>query len=277
MADSLVSQFGIGDGCSTDGYAKPFLCRNGKCSMMLDDADALPEDPFGMDTTSIYQGAAGWFENMQLDCAEYESHAVQMSVQLSFPEVEAFLREVGSDSKSTLPETNKVRDGCNVGFGLLDAFSGCSKSNNDDGRSGYSSFIGFGSLEFFGYSEVIDSLFHHVGESSKGLGQESDDDGSPHAALFLALGYLDVQNLLLIGRVCKSLHFTVQSDPLLWRRIHIDKPMSERITDDILQQLTSRAQGNLQCLSLVDCQGFTDKGLKFVLESNPKLTEVCII
>jgi hypothetical protein len=39
-------------------------------------------------------------------------------------------------------------------------------------------------------------------------------------------------------------------------------------------QLTNRAQGNLQCLSLVECPRITDDGLKHVLENNPRLTKV---
>jgi hypothetical protein len=40
------------------------------------------------------------------------------------------------------------------------------------------------------------------------------------------------------------------SDSLLWRSIHIDQPLSGRITDDALLRLADRAQGTLQCLNL---------------------------
>jgi hypothetical protein len=100
------------------------------------------------------------------------------------------------------------------------------------------------------------------------------DKEAPHAAFAFALGYLGVRDLLVVETVCRSLRSTVQSDPLLWRSIHIDQPLNEKITDDVLLQLTNRAQGNLQCLSLVECPRITDDGLKHVLENNPRLTKV---
>ncbi|TYG49634.1 hypothetical protein ES288_D10G109800v1 [Gossypium darwinii] len=65
------------------------------------------------------------------------------------------------------------------------------------------------------------------------------------------------------------------NDPLLWRDIHINPPLNEKITDDVLLQITGRGQGSLQCLSLVDCQRITDEGLKRVVENNPKLIKPC--
>ncbi|TYI65042.1 hypothetical protein E1A91_D09G130200v1 [Gossypium mustelinum] len=99
-------------------------------------------------------------------------------------------------------------------------------------------------------------------------------EGTPHEALILALGYLGVQDLFLIENVCTSLRSVVQNDPLLWRDIHINLPLNEKITDDVLLQITGRGQGSLQCLSLVDCQRITDEGLKRVVENNPKLIKV---
>ncbi|PPD96921.1 hypothetical protein GOBAR_DD06055 [Gossypium barbadense] len=54
--------------------------------------------------------------------------------------------------------------------------------------------------------------------------------------------------------------------------------MNEKITDDVLLQITGRGQGSLQCLSLVDCQRITDEGLKHVVENNPKLIKTnCLL
>ncbi|KAB2016459.1 hypothetical protein ERO13_D08G092600v2 [Gossypium hirsutum] len=100
-------------------------------------------------------------------------------------------------------------------------------------------------------------------------------EGTPHEALILALGYLGVRDLFLIENVCTSLRSVVQNDPLLWRDIHINLPLNEKITDDVLLQITGKGQGSLQCLSLVDCQRITDEGLKRVVENNPKLIEPC--
>ncbi|XP_052477835.1 F-box protein SKIP14 isoform X3 [Gossypium raimondii] len=100
-------------------------------------------------------------------------------------------------------------------------------------------------------------------------------EGTPHEALILALGYLGVRDIFVIENVCTSLRSVVQNDPLLWRDIHINPPLNEKITDDVLLQITGRGQGSLQCLSLVDCQRITDEGLKHVVENNPKLIKPC--
>nr|GLL49541.1 F-box protein SKIP14-like [Ipomoea trifida] len=111
----------------------------------------------------------------------------------------------------------------------------------------------------------------------KDLACSSDDKGeAPHEGLSYALNYLGVKDLLSVQMVCKSLCSTVKNDPLLWRSIHIDKPLNERITDDVLQLLTSRAQGSMECLSLVECPRITDDGLRRVLEANPHLTKLCV-
>ncbi|XP_024193422.1 F-box protein SKIP14 isoform X2 [Rosa chinensis] len=102
------------------------------------------------------------------------------------------------------------------------------------------------------------------------------DGGAHDGALMLALSYLGVRDLLVVERVCRSLYSTVRGDPLMWRSIHIDQPLNEKITDEVLLQLTDRAQGNLQCLSLVECPRITDDGLKRVLENNPRLTKLSV-
>ncbi|KAG5520443.1 hypothetical protein RHGRI_033134 [Rhododendron griersonianum] len=47
---------------------------------------------------------------------------------------------------------------------------------------------------------------------------------------------------------CKSLWDAVQNDPLLWRSIQKDRPLSDKITDEALLQLSSRAQDTLQSM-----------------------------
>ncbi|KAL4570130.1 hypothetical protein LXL04_025781 [Taraxacum kok-saghyz] len=98
----------------------------------------------------------------------------------------------------------------------------------------------------------------------------------PHEAFLLSLSYLPTKDLLLLESVCRTLHSTIRNDPLLWRTIHIDQPLSEKITDDILVQLTTRSEGNLRCLTLIKCPRITDDGLKRVLETNPKLTKLSV-
>ncbi|KAE9610501.1 hypothetical protein Lal_00029740 [Lupinus albus] len=103
-----------------------------------------------------------------------------------------------------------------------------------------------------------------------------EDELGPHPALNFALCYLGLADLLAVERVCKSLHSTVQGDPLLWRSIHLDQPLNERIADDVLFQLTNRSQGKLQCLRLVECTRITDDGLRRVLEANPTLIKLSV-
>ncbi|CAH9135562.1 unnamed protein product [Cuscuta epithymum] len=77
-------------------------------------------------------------------------------------------------------------------------------------------------------------------------------------------------------QVCRSLCCVVQNDPLIWRNIKIDHPLSDKITDEALLQLANRAKGQLCCSSLVECLKITDGGLKNVLERNKRLTKLSV-
>ncbi|KAI4384180.1 hypothetical protein MLD38_002368 [Melastoma candidum] len=101
-------------------------------------------------------------------------------------------------------------------------------------------------------------------------------DGTPHYALYLALGYLGVRDLLSVERVCRSLRLAVQTENSLWRSIHVHQPLNEKITDEVLLQLTDKARGKLECLSLVECPRITDDGLRRVLKRNPELRKLSV-
>jgi hypothetical protein len=98
--------------------------------------------------------------------------------------------------------------------------------------------------------------------------------GEPHAALFLALGYMRLPELLACWRVCRLLGEAVAGDTLLWRRVAVEPPLSNRVTDEILAKLTARAEGTLRSLHLVGCSRVSDAGLLRVVEQNPRVTEV---
>lgn len=177
--------------------------------------------------------------------------------------------------------------GCSKEKGIGDAscdgeFGGCSKEKGVDDASDASFPGGFGSA--CAVADILSFRDDNCGfsnqqnvESQHGNGICSAGDGGAHdGALMFALGYLGVRDLLVVESVCKSLYSTVRGDPFLWRSIHIDQPLNEKITDEVLLQLTDRAQGNLQCLSLVECPRITDDGLKRVLENNPRLTKVSL-
>ncbi|KAF1858948.1 hypothetical protein Lal_00000768 [Lupinus albus] len=109
-------------------------------------------------------------------------------------------------------------------------------------------------------------------EEAAGENCLGEDELSPHPALNFALCYLSLADILAVERVCKSLHSTVQSDPLLWRSVHLDQPLNERIADDVLLNLPI----DLRCLRLVECTRITDDGLKCVLEANPTLIKLSV-
>ncbi|KAI4304924.1 hypothetical protein MLD38_040381 [Melastoma candidum] len=111
-------------------------------------------------------------------------------------------------------------------------------------------------------------------ENSSG-GYSAGNDGT-HYALYLSLGYLGLRDLLSVERVCKSVHSAVRTENALWRSLHVHQPLNEKITDEVLLHLTGRAQGKLECLSLVECPRITDDGLKRVLERNPNLSKLSV-
>lgn len=97
----------------------------------------------------------------------------------------------------------------------------------------------------------------------------------PHAALFLVLGYLRLPDLLAFQSVCRLFREAIAGDRLLWMRITVEPPLSGRLTDDALLELTSRAGGALKSLALLDCWKITDAGLLQVIDRNPTISEVC--
>ncbi|XP_022967133.1 F-box protein SKIP14-like isoform X2 [Cucurbita maxima] len=104
----------------------------------------------------------------------------------------------------------------------------------------------------------------------------SDLGEPPHTALNFVLGYLGTRELLVIESVCKSLQSTAEDDPFFWRNINICGKVDVKITDDILLKLTSKAQGGLESLSLVNCVMISDNGLNEVLLNNPKVTKLSV-
>lgn len=117
-------------------------------------------------------------------------------------------------------------------------------------------------------SETTDGKEHEV-QSSVGI-------GPPHEALFLAVAYFPLFELLATKEVCKSLRDAVSNDILPWLDIIVKKPLNSRITDDILIEITSKAKGRLRTLALISCGKITDDGLQQVVEKNPLLCKLYI-
>lgn len=283
-------------------YGRDRVDRSGSPeSVSKDILDLLPSDPFGMDISTTFTAITGWLEDLEVDYrgygrnnggnsrGEYNLFAGWNFIWNNAVQFQTFRSNMQFGEKSN---TACHIDGCTLekgkgialnqgGFGSLsigqDALSFRNESTSSIGQQSHQG--GFGSLP------VGQDALSFGNESTSSIGPQSQEvaescadgyGGAPHVALPFALSFLGVRDLLSVERVCRSLHSTVRSDPLLWRSTHIDQPLNERITDDVLLQLTSRAQGNLQCLSLVECPSITDDGLKRVLESNPRLTKLCV-
>ncbi|RWW03924.1 hypothetical protein BHE74_00027125 [Ensete ventricosum] len=107
-------------------------------------------------------------------------------------------------------------------------------------------------------------------------GCRNPDAGSSDGtgALLLVLGYLRLPELLTFQRVSRLFRDAVAGDGLLWRRVTVQRPLSGRLTDDALLRITSRAEGKLESLALMDCWKITDDGLMQVVDRNPSITKV---
>ncbi|KAJ1392450.1 Leucine-rich repeat domain superfamily [Sesbania bispinosa] len=251
-------------------------------SVSKDILDLLPSDPFGMDISTTFTAITGWLEDLEVDYGAYGGDELgaseenyQLFAGLNFIWNNA-MRFHGFPGGNVCVEEKKLH-------GPSGLVGECSR--REDGASASCNFD-FGSacdmdgmLDFgCDYKDVpIASVSGDTDMDDVNPLGGDDPELTPHPALSFCLSYLGLSDLLVVERVCKSLHATVRGDPLLWRSIHIDQPLNERITDDVLLQLTNRAQGNLQCLSLVECTRITDDGLKRVLEANPKLLKVSSI
>lgn len=258
-------------------YGRDRVDRGGSPeSVPKDIIDLLPSDPFGMDISTTFTAITGWLEDLEVDYGGYgrknvgagkEEYSLFAGLNLIWNRAMRFQSFPGD----TLFD-DKYNIACPSGPYVEDREMGVAFN-----QAGYGAILN--AEEKGGFNNGSTSvLAQNVEVSPENVECCSDLDGrSPHEAFLFALSYLGPRDLLLLERVCKSLRSTVRSDPLLWKSIHVDQPLNERITDDVLLQLTSRAQGNLQCLSLVECPRITDDGLKRILDTNPRLTKVSLV
>ncbi|XP_027340891.1 F-box protein SKIP14 [Abrus precatorius] len=274
--DNLVSpmRMGIAEKSGVDNCFEYGIDRCDRGGTSHDDiVDLLPSDPFGMDISTTFTAAiTGWLEDLEVDYGGYRRDELgaggenyQLFAGLNFFWNNAMRFHACVEEKRGFAECCYVSEGgaaasCNFGYGSAcdDDMVRLAVPSVSDGMT------------------VGDFVNCCGGEGGGGGGGGGGDELAPHPALSFSLGYLGLSDLLVVERVCKSLHSTVWGDPLLWRSIRVDQPLNERITDDVLLQLTSRAQGHLQCLSLVECTRITDDGLKRVLEVNPKLIKLSV-
>ncbi|KAK9935452.1 hypothetical protein M0R45_022555 [Rubus argutus] len=98
--------------------------------------------------------------------------------------------------------------------------------------------------------------------------------GPPHEALFIILTYLPLLELLSMNQVCTSLRDAVNTDVLSWLNIIVEKPLNLRLCDQILMKITSKANGRLRTLALMNCARITDDALQRVIEQNPLINKL---
>lgn len=253
-----------------------------------DIVDLLPSDPFKMDTESTFTAITGWLEDLEVGYGGYvrgnnggdrqEDYGLfggwnwiwnnsfnfqpfpgnfQFVANLNVG-IQSFPGHFPVYEEPRVGNVNQPGEETDIGGTLAPHDLGFQPSCSNQGT------MGFVNESTSCCSEL------HFGEKVE-VATESE---GPHEALAFSLSYLGVKDLLSVERVCRSLCSAVRGDPLLWRSIHIDHPLNERITDDLLLQLACRAQGNLQCLSLVRCPRVTDDGIRRILEINTRLTKV---
>ncbi|BFG17255.1 hypothetical protein CerSpe_035280 [Prunus speciosa] len=98
--------------------------------------------------------------------------------------------------------------------------------------------------------------------------------GPPHEALSLISAYLPLFELLAMSGVCTSLRDAVNKEVLSWLDIVVKSPLNLRLSDEILMKITSKANGRLTTLALMDCAKITDDGLQRVVERNPLINKL---
>ncbi|WCJ42301.1 F-box protein SKIP14 [Euphorbia peplus] len=234
--------------------------------------DCLPCDPFGMEITP---------SGVVISCLPVGLFGTDVREIAIKDWLQEFDEKFDSDfTKYGIHEAEKdsARDGLLAGLDLF--FNSAMKLQHEKGSLSLDAMLirdrradrllddhGLTSSNF-GCKDDAKNLV--VGDKVK----EVQEGGDPHDGMFYALSYLGVHGLLTVERVCKSLRDAVRGDPLLWRSIHVDHPLSLKLTDEALFKLTTRAQGTLQSLSLVECIKITNNGLKQVFDSNPSLTKL---
>lgn len=248
------------------GYGRERVDKGGSPDpVSADIIDLLPSDPFGMDIDiGTFTAITGWLEDLEVDYGQYvknnivntdEDYGLFAGLNLIWSSAMRF---------QTYPSNEAPDFKGGAGFMVDKYMAGCQFRGAEDDNMSFN----HGSTSAL--VTKCQDLADDFGQTSNASG------GDPHEAFVLALSYLGTRDLLVVERVCRSLCSTIRNDSLLWRNIHIDQPLNERITDDVLVQLTNRAGGYLESLTLTKCPRITDDGLKCVLETNPKLTKLSI-
>ncbi|KAM2333207.1 hypothetical protein ACFX1X_011116 [Malus domestica] len=123
--------------------------------------------------------------------------------------------------------------------------------------------------------EISESTVEHQEhEATDSSGDEQA--GPPHEALFLVSAYLPLFELLAVSGVCRTLRDAVNTDVLPWLKIIVKAPLNLRLSDEVLMKITSKANGRLRSLALMNCANITDEGLQGVVEQNPLINKLYV-
>ncbi|XP_006652433.1 F-box protein SKIP14 [Oryza brachyantha] len=237
----------------------------------FDPVDLLPTDPFGMNLETTFTAAiasciddltvmssAGRFgddssDAVFADLSYYLNQAFVLSPEMQFGGYRGVFEgplcfgglSAGENDSSGFVENPSITEDADDSFGFVE----------NPSTSGNAALVCCDAVE--------------TGPLQEG--------GVPHEGMTFALGYLGLRDILSVEMVCKTLHLAVRNEPLLWKSIHIEEKLCERISDAGLLHLTRKCPDTLQCLSIANCVKITDQGLKAVLESNPRLTKLNIL
>ncbi|XP_042021231.1 F-box protein SKIP14-like [Salvia splendens] len=276
----FISQDTVGRCCSPESNSR-------------DIADRLPSDPFGMDIQTTFTALTGWLEDLEVDYGAYTRSNSQRSDQENY-NLFAGCCMLYNNALNSQPQpfSSGVQSNEDVNYSILplssspqvyvkpdetlDAINNVDTEmensldsyNNEFPPAYEESWMMDFSNEGTSYSPEL-----QFGEKVEGAAKS---DEAPHDAFKFCLMYLGVKDLLSMETVCSYFRSEVRGEPLLWKSIHIEPPLNEKITDDILLELACRADGTLQSLSLVECLKITDDGIKRVLETNPWLTKLFV-
>ena len=225
-----------------------------------------------LDTESVSQS------NFNLESEQTDSEATEEieEVESDEPTIDDILDLLPLDpfdkgKKSTA--FTAVADLCKEIEGVFELGSDC-PSLMDESQEKIGDGGVFARLNWVYWNSAV--LFQPQACFAKSMPYNEVDGGGdePHEAIAFALPYLDLKDLLSVERVCRSLRDEVRSNTLLWRSISIVSPLSEKMDDKALLNLTSKAQGTLESLTLIGCRKIHNDALKYVLNNNPKLKEV---
>ena len=123
-------------------------------------------------------------------------------------------------------------------------------------------------------AHAISSELGNLGLDGAQEARDGSQTGTTPEVLFYVLPYLGLKELLTFEAVSSQLREAIRGDVTLWQQLHVDGPLSRKLTSAELIKLSSRAHGRLRALSLVKCTRIPELLIEEIVESNPLLQKV---